>query len=373
MSGFRDIAIIDMDTIDLSNLNRQFLFHDRDIGRYKAEVAAEFMNTRFRHLGVSIEHKSCRIEDLDIAFYRQFFLILGGLDSISARRWLNSTVFNLIERDSSTGEIDPSTVKFLIDGGSEGFKGQARVIVPYMTACFECTMDTFPPVTTYPLCTIAETPRLPEHCIEYALTVEFPKTYAETKFSSDFPDHLDWVFEAAVARAAKHQIQGVTRGLTESVIKRIVPAVASTNALIAALMVNEAFKLSTVANPVMDNYFMYMGTSGVNAETISYERSPDCLVCGGDIQRPLFLPKTATLQGLLDILTDPARFKLERPSITAGGEPIYMHSPESLRKYYLANLQKRLFDLLDGESSVSLVITDVSLAGRHFVLTVVFQ
>lgn len=100
------------DTIDISNLNRQFLFRQADIGKPKAEVAAAFVQKRVK--GVNITPYVGKIQDKDEDYYMQFNIVVCGLDSIEARRWINSTLISMVDED------DPLSLKPLVDGGTEG-------------------------------------------------------------------------------------------------------------------------------------------------------------------------------------------------------------------------------------------------------------
>ncbi|KAI6239579.1 NEDD8-activating enzyme E1 catalytic subunit [Aphelenchoides fujianensis] len=189
LSGFREVDVIDMDQIDITNLNRQFLFRMADVGRSKAEVAAAFVNSRVADCRVTAHN--CKIQDKEPEFYRKFAIVICGLDSVEARRWINQMLCDLVMFDEE-GKPDMSTIIPLIDGGTEGFKGSARVIYPHMTACIECTLYMFPPQLNYPMCTIANTPRLPEHCIEYVKVVMWEKEdpFEGAALDTDVPEHV---------------------------------------------------------------------------------------------------------------------------------------------------------------------------------------
>lgn len=302
LSGFKDIHVIDMDTIDVSNLNRQFLFRQADVGKYKAETAAAFVEKRVK--GVKITPYCGKIQDKDEAYYMQFALIVCGLDSIEARRWINATLVGMVD------ENDPDSMKPLIDGGTEGFKGQARVIFPTMTSCIECQLDMHAPRAAVPLCTLATIPRQPQHCIEWAHIIAWNEERKDIILDADDPEHITWLYQKALNRAKEFNIEGVTYSMTQGVVKNIIPAIASTNAIVAASCCNEAFKVATNVNPFLgypgtENYMMYTGDDSVYTYTFEHQKKDDCPVCGaGNVARPLQVNPNITLQEFIDGLAE---------------------------------------------------------------------
>ena len=93
---------------------------------------------------------------------------------------------------------------------------------------------------TYPMCTIANTPRLPEHCIEWASVIQWPKEFPDTKLDGDNPEHIQWLLKNAQDRAREFNITGITYSLTQGVVKHIIPAIASTNAIVAGKIINDS-------------------------------------------------------------------------------------------------------------------------------------
>ncbi|KAK6139074.1 hypothetical protein DH2020_027197 [Rehmannia glutinosa] len=183
-----------------------------DVGKPKAEVAAKRVMERVN--GVNITPHFCRIEDKPLDFYSDFNIIVLGLDSIEARSYINGVACGFLEYDSDDNPRD-ETVKPMVDGGTEGFKGHARIILPGTTPCFECTIWLFPPQVKFPLCTLAETPRTAAHCIEYAHLIKWDEVHSGKSFDPDNPEDMQWVYSEAVKRAELFGIPGVTYSLTQ--------------------------------------------------------------------------------------------------------------------------------------------------------------
>lgn len=256
----------------------------------------------------------------------------------------------------------------LLDGGTEGFKGQARVIIPFMTSCFDCSLDAFPPQVNFPLCTIAETPRLPEHCIEYAVVILWDRTFPGKKLNNDSATDMKWIYEQALERAETFHIQGVTYQLTMGVVKRIIPAIASTNALISAALVQEAIKVTTYCGPILSNYMMYMGQTGCYAHTFVYEKKDDCMVCGGG-ELLLTRPADSTLQELLGALGANPTLQLMRPSISSSNGIVFIQNPKVLREQHEYKLTQTLRELMSSDPPVfsageELIVTDPVLPSK---------
>ncbi|KAI3871545.1 hypothetical protein MKW92_008667 [Papaver armeniacum] len=342
LSGFRNLEVIDMDRIEVTNLNRQFLFRLQDVGRPKAEVAAQRVMERVS--GVNIVPHFCRIEDKEVEFYNDFNIIALGLDSIEARSYINAVACSFLEYDSEDNPIQ-ETMKPMVDGGTEGFKGHARVIMPGVTPCFECTIWLFPPQVKFPLCTLAETPRTAAHCIEYAHLIKWDEVNSGKAFDADDPEHMQWIYSEATKRAELFGIPGVTYSLTQGVVKNIIPAIASTNAIISAACALEALKLATGCSKTLSNYLTYNGLEGLHTKVTEFFKDKDCLVCGPGVL--LELDTSITLQKFIELVEEHPKLLLAKASVTHRGKNLYMQAPPVLEEMTRSNLNLPLYDLMD--------------------------
>lgn len=168
LSGFRQVQVIDLDTIDVSNLNRQLLFRSQHVGSAKCIVACEVATGMVPPIDTATTESYngggdlppivyeahhgnvCDASKFNVPFLEQFDLVLNALDNVEARRRVN--------RLCLAANIP------LIEAGTTGYLGQVTVIHKGSNvACYECkTQET---QKVYPICTIRSTPSMPVHTI----------------------------------------------------------------------------------------------------------------------------------------------------------------------------------------------------------------
>jgi len=179
LSGFRRVQVVDLDTIDVSNLNRQLLFRGQHVGMPKCTVACEVATSMVPPLSLPSDDKDvptdvtmdssnddlppvsyqahhgnvCDTSKFNVPFMKEFDLVVNALDNVEARRRMN--------RLCLAADVP------LIEAGTTGYLGQVTVIHKTSgVACYECNTQETQKV--YPICTIRSTPSMPVHTIVWS-------------------------------------------------------------------------------------------------------------------------------------------------------------------------------------------------------------
>ncbi len=123
--GFANIVVVDLDSIEASNLSRSILYRAADIGRRKADAAADAIKNIFPEAHVHPITANV-VHGLGLGLFGWADVVLAGLDNREARLWINRACWKMN--------------KPWIDGAIEGINGVARMFLPGVPPCYECTL-----------------------------------------------------------------------------------------------------------------------------------------------------------------------------------------------------------------------------------------
>ena len=151
------ITITDMDSIEKSNLNRQFLFRAKDVGGMKSDCAARAVAVMNPDLEGKIRCLKDRVSpDTEHIFTEDFWEELDG-------------VTNALDNVEARAYVDRRCVFFhkpLLESGTLGTKGNTQVVLPNMTESYSSSQD--PPEQSFPMCTLRSFPNKIEHTIAWS-------------------------------------------------------------------------------------------------------------------------------------------------------------------------------------------------------------
>lgn len=136
VAGLGTINMVDYDVVELSNLNRQILHGDADIGRPKTESAKETLQSLNSDINMNVINETITDENV-IEMIGDSDLIIDAMDNFKTRHILNRASFKL-------------GIPYF-HGAVSGFDGQATTIIPGKTACLNCIFPKNPPKAVFPI------------------------------------------------------------------------------------------------------------------------------------------------------------------------------------------------------------------------------
>lgn len=149
------VVITDMDIIEKSNLNRQFLFRPWDVQKTKSATAAAAAKAMNPNLNIEA-HENRVGAETESVYTDDFFEALDGvanaLDNIDARMYMDRRCVYY--------------KKSLLESGTLGTKGNVQVVIPHLTESYSSSQD--PPEKSIPICTLKNFPNAIEHTLQWA-------------------------------------------------------------------------------------------------------------------------------------------------------------------------------------------------------------
>ncbi len=325
MMGFNNITIIDPDHIEKSNLSRQFLFRNEDIGKSKSITAIKTIKEILGdNININLIGYDRKLTPEDINFTNNIFkeaeIVISALDNIEARKYVDSICFD---------KCLP-----LFESGTMGMKCNTLPIIPYLTETYSSNnYDSDENQNEFPACTIKNFPNCIQHTIHWArdyfetfktekidsnilckklfidnikeLLEQFPSNhmvddklfwshgklcpkildindeicikFIETTeklinnnnfdFDKDNDTHIEWITAASNCRASNYGINNESTYTTKGIVGKIIPAVATTTATTVGLIAIELMKYINNINNINNNkyrsWFMNMADNTI--------------------------------------------------------------------------------------------------------------
>lgn len=149
------VTVTDMDLIEKSNLNRQFLFRPSDVQQPKSVTAARVIKKMNPYMNIVSHENRVGVETesiYDDEFFENLDGVANALDNVDARIYMDRRCVYYR--------------KPLLESGTLGTKGNTQVVVPFLTESYSSSQD--PPEKSIPICTLKNFPNAIEHTLQWA-------------------------------------------------------------------------------------------------------------------------------------------------------------------------------------------------------------
>src|SRR5436190_11854451 len=135
--GVRRIGVVDDDRVDASNLHRQVLFADEDVGAMKADAFARALARRFPAVDVAAHAVRFDVGNAH-ALIQDYDVVIDGSDNFATK---------FLANDAAVLARRP-----LIHGAAVGTGGQLLTVPPGGRPCYRCLFEEPPPAGVGPSC-----------------------------------------------------------------------------------------------------------------------------------------------------------------------------------------------------------------------------